>query len=139
MENKKKNKKVIILIIIIVLETIMLGISLLYSSAIYFVKDNKIEWFDEISPNGKYHVKCYKEGASLFFSSQRLLIYFDTTGLPYVQGTNPVSFRTELANDGKSLKEENYSIEWLDDSVKIIFRGDESGGDNVYQIPYYNQ
>lgn len=137
MENKKKNKKVIILIIIIVLETIMLGISLLYSSAIYFVKDNKIEWFDEISPNGKYHVKCYKEGASLFFSSQRLLIYFDTTGLPYVQGTNPVSFRTELANDGKVLKRENYSIEWLEDSVKIIFRGDETGGDNVYQIPYY--
>lgn len=57
MENKKKSKKVIIMIIIIVIETIILGISLLYSSAIYFVKDNKIEWFDEISPDGKYHVK----------------------------------------------------------------------------------
>ena len=49
MENKKKSKKVIIMIIIIVIETIILGISLLYSS--------KIEWFDEISPDGKYHVK----------------------------------------------------------------------------------
>lgn len=137
MESKKKNKKVIILVIIIVLETIILGISLLYSSAIYFVKDNKVEWFDEISPDGKYHVKCYQEGASLFFSSQKLVVYFGTTGLPYVQGTNPVSFRTELANDGKALKRENYSIEWLEDSVKIIFRGDETGGDNVYQIPYY--
>lgn len=137
MESKKKNKKVIILIIIIVIETIILGISLLYSSAIYFVKDSKVEWFDEISPDGKYHVKCYQEGASLFFSSQKLVVYFDTTGLPYVQGTNPVSFRTELANDGKALKRENYSIEWLEDSVKIIFRGDETGGDNVYQIPYY--
>lgn len=51
MENKKKSKKVIIMIIIIVIETIILGISLLYSSDIYFVKDNKIEWFDEISPD----------------------------------------------------------------------------------------
>lgn len=132
-----KNKKTMILVIIIVLETIILGISLLYSSFIFFVKDARTEWFDEVSPDGKYHVKCYTVGSALFFSSQKLEIYFDTTGIPYVEGTNPVSFETELANDGANLYDENYSVEWLDTYVKIIFRGEETGGDNVFIIPYY--
>ena len=133
-----KNKKKIIVIIAFIIETIILGISLLYSSAIYFIKDNQVEWFDEVSPDGKYHVKCYKVGTPLFFSSQDLLIYFGKKGMSFEQGINSVSFKTELANDGANLYDDNYSIEWLSDSVKIIFRGEETGGDNVYIIPYYN-
>lgn len=132
-----KNKKKIIIIIAFIIETIILGISLLYSSAIYFIKDNQVEWFDEVSPDGKYHVKCYKVGTPLFFSSQDLLIYFGKKGMSFEQGINSVSFRTELANDGANLYDDNYSIEWFSDSVKIIFRGEETGGDNIYQIPYY--
>ncbi len=131
----KKKKKLIIIAFII--ETIILIISVMYSSMIFFINDDKTEWFDETSPDGNYHVKCYKVGVPMFFSSQELLIYFDTTGLPYVSGTNPVSFKIELANDGANLDSDNYSIDWLTDSVRIIFRGKESGGDNIYQIPYY--
>lgn len=132
-----KNKKKLIIIVAFIIETVVLVISLTYSGVVFLVNDAKTEWFDEKSPNGKYHVKCYKVGTPMFFSSQKLLIYFDTTGLPYVEGTNPISFRTELANDGANLHKDNYSIEWLSDSVKIVFRGEESGGDNIYQIPYY--
>ena len=136
MEKNKKSKKVIILTIIIIIETIILVLSLLYSSAIFLFKDNKTEWFDEISPDGKYHVKCFKVGEALLFSSQKILVYFDTTGLPYVLGTNPLSFNTEIANDGANLNDDNYAIEWLDDSVKIVFKGKEMG-EHIYQIPYY--
>ena len=138
MEEKKKNKKTIILIVIIIIETVILAISMLYSSALFFMKNAETEWFNEISPDGRYHVKCMKVGSPLFFSSQELLVYFDTT-TNHEKQTNSSTFKTELENDGATLYNNNYSIEWLEDSVRIVFRGKETGGDKTIIIPYIKE
>mgnify|MGYP004589068299 CR=1 FL=1 len=128
--------KKIILISVIVIETIFLIISQIYSGAIFFVKDSKTEWFDEKSPDGNFHIKCYQVGTSMFFSSQKIEVYFGSNVFTFLKNVNSITFKTEIANDGATLKNKNYKIEWLEDSVKIIFSGDEQS-DNVYIIPYY--
>lgn len=137
MEKKKKSNKTMILTIIIVLETIVLLISLAYSTFLFAFEDGKTKWFEETSPDGQYKVTCFTVGSPLFFDSQDLEVHFLGTKLTNANNINDIYFKTALNNDGATLRDENYSIQWLEDSVKIVFRGQESGGDNIYVIPYY--
>ena len=135
MEEKKKNIKTIILTIIIVIETIVLLILLAYSTFLFACKDAETEWFKETSPDGQFVVSCYKIGTPLFFSSQDLKLCFHEAKSVKVEDINHVCFETDIANDGQTLYDVNYSIEWLEDSVKIMLIGDESK--SVFVIPYY--
>lgn len=129
-------KKKVLVISAFVIETIVLIIAVLYSSFIFLVNDAKSEWFDEVSPDGNFHVKCYQVGTSLFFSSQNIEVYFGSRAFTFLKDVNSISFKTDIANDGAILKDENYKVEWLKDSVKITFSGEEQS-DAVYVIPYY--
>lgn len=76
MEKKKKSNKTMILTIIIVLETIVLLISLAYSTFLFAFEDGKTKWFEETSPDGQYKVICFTVGSPLFFDSQDLEVHF---------------------------------------------------------------
>ncbi len=136
-EEKRKSKKTIIIAIIIAIETIILLISLAYSTFLFVYTDAETKWFEETSPDGQFRIGCVKIGGALFFSPDRLRIYFDETKLADVENINNVWFETEIANDGKKLNDVNYSIEWLEDSVKIMLIGEES--QSVFVIPYYRE
>ena len=135
MEEKKKNIKTTILTIIIIIETIVLLISLAYSTFLFAYTDAETEWFKETSPDGKFVVSCYKIGTPLFFSPQDLKLCFHEAKSVKVEDINDVWFETDIANDGKTLYGINYSIEWLEDSVKIMLIGDDK--QKVIVIPYY--
>ena len=125
------------MIVLIVVETIILFISLTYSMLLFGFNDVETKWFDDISPDGQFEIRCYKVGTPLFFSEQKLRIYFHESKLTDVKDINNVCFETDLGNKGKTVQDENYEIEWMQDSIKIVFRGEETGGDNIYIIPYY--
>ena len=129
-------RKRLLVISAFVIETIILIVAVFYSGMLFLVNDMKTEWFDETSPDGNFHVKCYQVGTPFFFGSQDIEIYFGAKSFTFLKNVNSVSFKTEISNDGANLKEENYKIEWLEDSVKVIFSGEEQS-DNVYVIPYY--
>lgn len=133
----RNNIKKILLIVLIVVETIILFISLTYSMLLFGFNDVETKWFDDISPDGQFEIRCYKVGTPLFFSEQKLRIYFHESKLTDVKDINNVCFETDLGNKGKTVQDENYEIEWMQDSIKIVFRGEETGGDNIYIIPYY--
>lgn len=135
MDEKKKNIKTTILTIIIIIETIVLLISLVYSTFLFAYTDAETEWFKETSPDGQFVVSCYKIGTPLFFSQQDLKLCFHEAKSGKVENINDLWFETYIANDGQTLHDVNYSIEWLEDSVKIILKGDES--QSVFVIPYY--
>lgn len=135
MDEKKNNIKTTILTIIIIIETIVLLISLAYSTFLFTYTDAETEWFKETSPDGQFVVSCYKIGTPLFFSPQDLKICFHEAKSVKVEDINDVWFETDIANDGQTLYDVNYSIEWLEDSVKIMLIGDESK--SVFVIPYY--
>lgn len=123
MEEKKKNIKTTILTIIIVIETIILLISLAYSTFLFAYTDAEAKWFQETSPDGQFVISCYKIGTPLFFSKQDLKLCFYETNSVNLKNINNVCFKTNIANDGKTLYDVNYSIEWLEDSVKIMLIG----------------
>lgn len=133
----RNNIKKILLIVLIVVETIILFISLTYSMLLFGFNDVETKWFDDISPDGQFEIRCYKVGTPLFFSEQKLRIYFHESKSTDVKDINNVCFETDLGNKGKTVQDENYEIEWMQDSIKIVFRGEETGGDNIYIIPYY--
>lgn len=135
MDEKKNNIKTTILTIIIIIETIVLLISLAYSTFLFASTDAKTEWFKETSPDGQFEIRCYKIGTPLFFSQQDLKLCFHEAKSGKVENVNDVLFETYIANDGQTLYDVNYSIEWLEDSVKIMLIGDESK--SVFVIPYY--
>ena len=135
MEEKKKNIKTTILTIIIVIETIVLLILLAYSTFLFACKDAETEWFKETSPDGQFVISCYKIATPLFFSQQDLKLCFHEAKSRKVEDINDVLIETYIANDGKTLYDINYSIEWLEDSVKIMLIGEES--QSVFVIPYY--
>lgn len=135
MDEKKKNIKTTILTIIIIIETIVLLISLAYSTFLFAYTDTETEWFKETSPDGQFVVSCYKIGTPLFFSQQDLKLCFHKAKSGKVENINDLCFETYIANDGQTLYDVNYSIEWLEDSVKIMLIGDES--QSVFVIPYY--
>lgn len=131
-----KNNKNKLMVVLFIIETIVLIISLLYSSLVFMVNDAKTLWFREISDNGEYQVSCYEVGTALFFSSQKLSVSISKgSGL---QWTSIASFETEIHNDGAAPNDENYDVRWFQDYVEIIFKS----GDyriNTFIIPLSNE
>ena len=132
---EKEDKKKIVMLFIIILETVILVISLLYSTVLYVHKDLREKWFKQFSPDGKLYVSCYKVGNPLFYGPQDLSIVFDAIDRKEAKGVNAVVIDTSFNNRGSTLHDDNYSIEWLDDYVRITFQGVK--GKKVFMIPYY--
>lgn len=133
-----KDNKYITFMVLFIITVVILGIILFLNLIEFLIDDNEVLWFKEESADGKYVVSCYTVGESPLFGAERIEVCFYGNRLKNdnLDEVNEVRFETELANDGANLNEDNYKVEWQEDSVKIIFNGEETGGDNIYIIPY---
>lgn len=133
-----KDNKYITFMVLFIITVVILGSVLFLNLIRYLISDNKILWFTEESADGKYTVSCYTVGETMFYAPQKISVYFYGNKLEdnNLDEVNEIRFETELANDGANLNEDNYKVEWQEDYVKIIFNGEETGGDNIFIIPY---
>ena len=132
---EKEDKKKIVMLFIIILETVILAISLLYSAVLYVHKDVREKWFEEFSSDGRFFVRCYTVGNPVFYGPQNLSVTFDAIDRKETIGVNTVTIDTSFNNRGATLHDDNYSIEWLDNHVRITFQGVK--GKEIFMIPYY--
>ena len=133
-----KDKKYVTFMVLFIITAVILGIVLFFNLIGFLIVDNEVLWFKEESDDGKYVVSCYTVGESMLFEPQKISVRFYGNRMKNdeLDKVNGVTFETELANDGASLHEDNYKVEWQEDSVKIIFNGEETDGDNIFIIPY---
>ena len=133
-----KDKKYVTFMVLFIITDVILGIVLFFNLIGFLIGDNEVLWFKEESADGKYVVSCYTVGESMFFGPQKIAVRFYGNRMKNddLDKINGVTFEIELANDGASLHEDNYKVEWQEDSVKIVFNGEETDGDNIFIIPY---
>ena len=133
-----KDKKYVTFMVLFIITTVILGIVLFFNLIGFLIVDNEVLWFKEESADGKYVVSCYTVGESMLFGPQKISVRFYGNRMKNddLDKMNWVTFEIELANDGASLHEDNYKVEWQEDSVKIVFNGEETDGDNIFIIPY---
>lgn len=133
-----KDKKYVTFMVLFIITTVILGIVLFFNLIGFLIVDNEVLWFKEESADGKYVVSCYTVGESMLFGPQKISVRFYGNRMKNddLDKINGVTFEIELANDGASLHEDNYKVEWQEDSVKIVFNGEETDGDNIFIIPY---
>ena len=84
----------------------------------------------EIGPNSEYTLHFQSVGETIFMgppSRVRVTLY---------KGNDKIkSFDEKIYDDGKALREDNYSVEWQSDGVVITFYGEEQS-DKVIKLSY---
>lgn len=83
-----------------------------------------------ISPNKKYVIEIKGNGARWPFGSEDIMIVaYENAN---TEKLNKKIFTTELANDGGSIGESNYNIDWSDESALIRISGEEQKNEYVF-------
>lgn len=83
-----------------------------------------------ISLNKKYVIEIKGNGARWPFGSEDIMIVaYENTNTGKL---NKKIFTTELANDGGSIGESNYNIDWSDESASIRISGEEQKNEYIF-------
>lgn len=83
-----------------------------------------------ISLNEKYVIEIKGNGARWPFGSEDIkIIAYENTSTGKL---NEKTFTTEPANDGGSIGESNYNIDWSDDSALITISGEEQKNEYIF-------
>ena len=107
---------VFLLLIIIFLIIILLG----------HEEVKTVEWFSVTSPDGNYSIEVDRAGDSFTFGSQDIKVRcIDNFHENENKSQMSTYLYTSIANDGKELREENFSLEWIDGGAQLTFDGEE--------------
>lgn len=137
--NKKTNTKkdiitkiisTIIIILIVLLLIVLLPILIIFGSLIYYMSFDVRTIGTYTNEQNNYTIKYQEIGCAAFFGPTKVKIT-----LYNEKGRKKEWFYTKLFNDGKSPTNENITIIWLDDRVKIVIDGEEQSPD-VHEIKY---
>lgn len=114
-----KDKKTVQILFSSLLTCFIYLVALIYFvsmlSLMSYIKKNTNTWFVSDSEDGKYSVKVVMTGSTWPFRPQDIVIYCNGEKV----------YETSIANDGKILSDENYSIKWDDNIAVLSFYGEE--------------
>lgn len=138
MTEKKNSKKDIVIKIISVIIMILLGIMLIIiipiiitiGTIIYYLSFDVNTIGTYTNDQNHYIIKYQEIGCAAFFGPTKVKVtLYNEKGRPKKW------FSTKLFNDGKSPTDDNITIIWLDDRVKIIIDGEEQP-EEIHEINY---
>lgn len=99
-----------------------------------FNNENNIKQFyqveNSVSPNGNYIIEIQGNGPRWPFGSEDLeIIAYKKTS---VKNSNKKTFKTQLCNDGKGIRESNYDIDWSNNGALITISGEEQKNEYIF-------
>ncbi|MCR5109243.1 MAG: hypothetical protein K6B28_13900 [Lachnospiraceae bacterium] len=124
---KNSNKiKGILKVIFVILSVFVLLILILVLSWNYITRWRLTDVGREESPEGKFSILFQEKGEPDFpfgYSHAKITVYKED---------KPINtFFKDIADDGASFREDNYSVEWLPVGVVITFHGSEQADEEV--------
>lgn len=116
--------------VVITIETISLLLAIMTGIFTYDRDGAMIELFCQKSPDENHKLCIYKGGTDFPFGATTVRVKFSGGSV-----NHEIDFQTQIDNDGKGVKKENFDVVWREKSLKLTLMGEEQN-DVVYIFPF---